>query len=143
MSFHIFLTLMVSVVVLASSCMRHDSSHEKIQPATVELSAEGGPARVILTADARKRLAIESRPFTQMNGGPYRVPSSALLYDNVGHAWVFTESESLKFQRVRVRVLSTREHEVDVRFEQAEAGSLPIVVHGAAELHGTEFGIGK
>ncbi|MDV6033239.1 MAG: HlyD family efflux transporter periplasmic adaptor subunit [Phycisphaera sp. RhM] len=69
------------------------------------------------------------------------VPSKSLLYDIYGNGWVYTKSGEKQFTRARV----------DVRFVEGDSAVLaagpkpgtPVVVDGAAELFGTEFGAGK
>lgn len=69
------------------------------------------------------------------------VPAASVLYDLYGGSWVYVSLGQHQFQRTRVSVLW---------FENASAilqsgpnAGIPVVVDGAAELFGTEFGAGK
>ena len=69
------------------------------------------------------------------------VHSSAILYDIHGGAWVYEEIAPLTYVRRRVQVEYT-ENENAVLAAGPEPGA-KIVTDGAAELFGTEFGVGK
>ncbi len=69
------------------------------------------------------------------------VPDAAVLYDIHGGAWVYTRLEGDRFQRSRV-IVDHVQGETAVLAGGPEVGT-PIVVDGAAELFGTEFGTGK
>ncbi len=72
----------------------------------------------------------------------YRViPWSAILYDIHGGTWVYQSYGNQKYVRTRVEVLF-RENNIAVLSQGPEPSS-QIVITGAAELFGTEFGIGK
>ncbi|MEZ5941805.1 MAG: efflux RND transporter periplasmic adaptor subunit [Planctomycetaceae bacterium] len=69
------------------------------------------------------------------------VPLNSILYDIHGNTWVYAQSDELTFHRLRVVVLRTTD-------EFAVLGNtvpvdVEVVVDGAAELFGTEFGTGK
>jgi multidrug efflux pump subunit AcrA (membrane-fusion protein) len=69
------------------------------------------------------------------------VPNASVLYDIYGNAWVYSKSGDRQFQRERVEV-----RYVDGSTTVLETGPKPgtiVVVDGAAELFGTEFGAGK
>lgn len=69
------------------------------------------------------------------------VPAAAILYDVLGGAWVYERTGDATFVRRRVEVAATIDGEV-----QLAAGppvGTKVVTAGAAELFGTEFGIGK
>jgi RND family efflux transporter MFP subunit len=68
-------------------------------------------------------------------------PAKSILYDIHGGTWVYAVTGERCFERRRVAV----RHTVDDRAVLAEAPpeGTEVVVDGAAELFGTEFGIGK
>lgn len=128
--------------VLLTGCLGKHSGHEKIQPAQVSgPSTPGSMPSLTLTADARRRLDIESRYFQRSLGGRQVLPVSALLYDTQGVAWVFVEPSPSVFQREQIQVLRTNDNRIVV--ESRIADSVPIVTRGAAELLGAESGVGK
>jgi len=69
------------------------------------------------------------------------VPYAALLYDMFGSAWIYENTEALTYVRRRVDV-----HHVQDNFAVLSRGltaGVEVVTAGAAELFGTEFGVGK
>jgi len=69
------------------------------------------------------------------------VPRASVLRDIYGTGWVYIKSGQHEFRRERVAVAFTTE-EFAVLSLGPEPGT-PVVVDGAAELFGTEFGAGK
>jgi len=69
------------------------------------------------------------------------VPSSAILYDIHGGAWVYEQISPLTYVRRRVQVEYTDKEDA-VLAAGPEPGAM-VVTDGAAELFGTEFGVGK
>ena len=69
------------------------------------------------------------------------VPRAAVLRDIHGTAWVYVKSGDNEFRRERVAVQFTTKN-LAVSSLGPEVGT-PVVVDGAAELFGTEFGAGK
>lgn len=135
----IFLTIALSVGL--SACQKHSNHAQKISPAKIDKIEGSAVSKVTLTADAEKRLGIETIVPELGDSNRALVPLSALLYDTKGAAWLFACSSEHVYQRVRVEVLDTLENQVRV------SGALPrgvaIVTQGVAELYGAEFGVGK
>ncbi|MCA9321940.1 MAG: efflux RND transporter periplasmic adaptor subunit [Planctomycetes bacterium] len=69
------------------------------------------------------------------------VPWSSIVFDHNGHAWVYLRLTDEIFQRVSV-LPSRREGDLAVLERGPEVGKMVVVV-GAAELFGAEFGTGK
>lgn len=69
------------------------------------------------------------------------VPRAAVLRDIYGTGWVYVKSGEHEYRRQRVAVTFTTE-EFAVLSLGPDAGT-PVVVDGAPELFGTEFGAGK
>lgn len=69
------------------------------------------------------------------------VPDSAVIYDVHGGAWVYIDTGDRRFKRARITVRWMAEGQAILASGPA-AGS-QVVVAGAAELFGTEFGTGK
>ena len=69
------------------------------------------------------------------------IPRAAVLRDIHGVAWVYVNSGTQTFERRRVEVsFTTQEYSV---LSQGPPVGTKVVVDGAAELFGTEFGAGK
>ncbi len=68
-------------------------------------------------------------------------PAASILYDIYGGTWVYTLKEPHRFVRQRVAVLWFDGSQAIL--QKGPSAGTPIVADGAAELFGTEFGIGK
>lgn len=69
------------------------------------------------------------------------VPVSAVLYDIYGGTWVYRRSSPQTYERLRVEMSHVVDNMAVVR-RGVKAGD-DVVTAGAAELFGTEFGVGK
>ena len=69
------------------------------------------------------------------------VPYSSILYDMYGSAWVYQNTEPRVYVRQRVELQHVLE-EIAILSRGPAVGS-KVVSAGAAELFGTEFGVGK
>jgi hypothetical protein len=139
------LILLVLVAPLIAACGASPAaSVEKISPALVEDIEGSSLHRITLTERAAERLGIQTAAATQMElDGASRlaVPDSAVIYDAKGETWVFVQLETLTFMRVPVVILSITDG-----FAYLQSGPDPgteVVVVGAAELYGTDLGVGK
>ncbi len=70
-----------------------------------------------------------------------RVPWSAIVFDIHGSAWVYETTQAHQFTRRRVE-LERADGDWAILRRGIKAGS-QVVTAGAAELYGTEFGVGK
>lgn len=69
------------------------------------------------------------------------VPRSTILHDIHGNTWVYAQVKDLTFERRRVKVLYSRDGMAVLGGGLADG--VQVVTDGAAELFGTEFGVGK
>jgi membrane fusion protein, heavy metal efflux system len=69
------------------------------------------------------------------------VPRAAVVYDIHGIGWVYIKSGERQYERARVAVQFTTDEFAVLR--SGPAAGTQVVVDGAAELFGTEFGAGK
>jgi cobalt-zinc-cadmium efflux system membrane fusion protein len=69
------------------------------------------------------------------------VPYSSILYDMYGGTWIYENTEPQKYVRRRIELL----HVLDglAVLSRGPAVGTKVVIAGAAELFGTEFGVGK
>ncbi|ODT57223.1 hypothetical protein ABS71_20375 [bacterium SCN 62-11] len=67
------------------------------------------------------------------------VPTASILYDIHGGSWVYLRKKPQQFERARVQVEFSTEGGQSVLTQGPKVGST-VVVHGAAELFGIEFG---
>lgn len=113
-------------------------------PARVERIAGTDFSRVILTAQAANRLGIQTAPVqdAQVQGKPRKVvPYAAVFYDLNGKTWVYTNPGPLTFVRASISVDSI-DGDLAVLSEAPPSGTQVVIV-GAPELYGTEFGVGQ
>jgi hypothetical protein len=68
------------------------------------------------------------------------IPYSSVIYDLHGDTWTYTSPEALTFVRHPINV-DYIEGDVAVLTDGPSPGTA-IVIVGAAELYGTEFGVG-
>jgi len=86
-----------------------------------------------------QRVGVELQTSPQENR--LIVPAASVLYDIHGNAWVYTRTSDLHYSRSRIEVQFVNGDEA-ILASGPELGSA-VVVEGAAELFGTEFGAGK
>ena len=96
-------------------------------------------SRVILTPEAAQRLDIQTamvRSITVAGRARIVVPYAAILYDKEGHAWAYTNPESLAYVRTPLAV-DYVEDTMAVLTEGPAVG-IAVVTVGASELYGCE-----
>jgi len=99
---------------------------------------------VILTAEAAKRLDIQTAPVhdAQVRGKLRKVvPYAAVFYDLNGATWVYINLEPLNFVRASISV-DYIDGDLAVLSDGPPSGT-EVVTVGAPELYGTEFGVGQ
>ena len=114
-----------------------------IQPAKVEHIEGSELSRVILTADAAKRLDIQTAQVSdaEVSGAQRKVvPYASVIYDLHGVTWAYTSTEPLTFIRHRINI-ERIEGDRAILSDGPAAGTAVVIV-GAAELFGTEFAVG-
>jgi len=134
------LLLLIAALQLAACTQTPADSAQSEAPARVERLGGTGLNRVILSAQADKRLGIQTAPVreAQVRGKLRKVlPYSALIYDLHGQSWVYTNPAPLTFVRASVNV-----DYIDgdlVVLSQGPPSSTSVVTVGVPELYGTEF----
>lgn len=137
------ITVLIGVCLLLSACGQTTSDNTVTPPAKVEHIVGKDISRVLLTADAIKRLGIETILLhdMQVSGKSEKgVPYSAVLYDLKGDTWVYTNPESRTFVRNSISVDSIVDN-LAILSAGPPSGTA-IVTVGASELYGTELGVG-
>ncbi|MDQ3881145.1 MAG: hypothetical protein M3295_08745 [Chloroflexota bacterium] len=126
--------------LLVTGCSHATVGAADREPAEVEPIEGTDRSRVTLTADAARRLDIQTEPVRESDDGALVVPYSAVIYDASGDTWVYTNPEPLVFTRDAISVESIDGDDV-LLSSGPEVGTLVVTV-GAAELYGTEGDIG-
>ena len=135
--------LVVGLQLTACTQQSAEAEAGGAEPARVEHVEGAEVGRLTLTARAAERLGIQTRPVLAGRVGNATrrvVPYSALLYDAKGDTWVYTNPEPRTYVRERVTV-DFIEGDQAVLSDGPPQGT-PVVTVGAAELYGTEFGVG-
>jgi hypothetical protein len=138
--------LIVAALPLAG-CGKKASSYTKVEPAQVEHPKDSQITRITLTEQAMERLGVKTTPIQEgkvqgAENAPPRpfVPDSAVMYVASGETYVYTSPNPRTFVR----------QPVDIDYIQGGLAVLKkgpptgtqVVTVGAAELFGTEFGVG-
>lgn len=136
---------LLSVLLLSGCATVSEAKHKAIEPYTKEETGVKGLYRITLTDSAVKRLAVETAPVRRASakGGAVRsvIPYAGLIYAPDGSTWTYTNPEPLLYIRVPITVANIDGDRVFLR-SGPKAGT-PVVIAGAAELVGIEFGLGK
>jgi hypothetical protein len=137
----IILGLQLSACALTpASSANTDNGQGVDQPARLEPIKGTNLNRVILTADAAKRLGIQTTQVRDAQiGGAQRevVPYSAILYDLHGQVWVYTNPAPLTF--IRSSVIVDHIDGDQAILSQGPPSGTTVVTVGVPELFGTEF----
>ena len=139
-SSRLMLLLLVIVGLTVVACGAEASSYKKIKPYALEEVSGSDFQRVTWTAAAVKSTGLVTEP-----AGDLTVPYAAIIYGNYGEEWVYTNPEPLLFIREVVvveRIEGTSDGGTAYLSKGPTRGTL-VVTAGAAELWGTEDGVGK
>jgi hypothetical protein len=143
--------ILVATVAVAGSplcgCQREAAMQAKVEPAKVEHVDGSAISKVTLTEKAMERLGVKTAPVQEgkVEGAesdsprPF-VPYSAVMYVANGDAFVYTSPSPRTFVRHPVDI-DYIERDVVVLKDGPKPGT-EVVTVGAAELFGTEFGVG-
>jgi hypothetical protein len=138
------LGLLVAVSPL-SACTQTsaEGSSHKEEPAKVEHLEASDLSRLTLTAKAVERLGIQTTPLRDVTvAGKLRkvVPYGAVLYDKKGETWVYVSPAANVYVREQITVDLIQENRAILT--SGPAAGTAVVSVGAAELYGTETGVG-
>jgi len=149
-------TLLLGLAALslaAGGCSRGNVSTEAVSASANAARVEPVPgseaSKVILTQDAVRRLGIQTSqvqatPATSSAGaglsGRTWIPYGALLYDQNGATWTFTNPAPLTYLRAKVSVDAI--HGDQVLLKDGPPTGTTVVTVGATELLGAELGVG-
>ncbi len=135
-----------SIILLGfalTACGQETAEAADENPAMVEEVGDSELKRITLTAQAAERLDIQTATVERASvDGAERlsIPYGAVVWDADGSAWAYTAPDPLVFLRAEITL-----HRIDgeraLLLEGPEPGT-EVVVVGAAELWGTEHGVG-
>ena len=143
----------LSAMLMLIGCSQHEVKYTKVQPAKLEKREGEKNPFLILTPEAEKRLGIQVNGIGKVlairGKKTFQVPLSSILYDERGRNWIyFRQSESSNspiFHRVEVELVHVDDKVayIDASRNTQILTKFSIVSVGAAELLGTESGVGK
>jgi hypothetical protein len=131
--------VLIGVAVLAAGCSRGTAfGDQDSEAARVEAVPGTDLNRVVLTAQAAKRLDIQTTRVRRLAVKQTVIPYASVLYDPTGATWTYTSPTPLTFVR----------HDIDVERIEGKRAILSagprvgtaVVTVGAAELWGVEYG---
>ncbi|HEY8631919.1 MAG TPA: hypothetical protein VIL50_02115 [Candidatus Limnocylindrales bacterium] len=124
-----------------AACAQPMAQAAQEESAVTVKSIEGSElSSVTLTEQSAERLGIETARVERSPAGGMVVPYSAVLYDEQGGVWVFTNPEGLTFVRAEISVDGI---DGDVaRLSNGPPVGTAIATVGVAELFGAEMGVG-
>ena len=99
--------ILILSLQLASCSPKSEANSPETPPAQVVHQGGEVASRITLTADAAKRLDLQTETVQAENvGGVERVlvPYAALIYDTTGNTWIYTSPNTLTYDRVPVTV---------------------------------------
>jgi hypothetical protein len=134
--------LVIAAGLLLAACGQESADAAADAPAVVEAIDGSALKRITLTEQAAERLGIETASVEEKTVGSRQrlvVPYGAILYDAEGVAWAYT-ADALTFVREEI-VVDRIDGDEAVLSEGPTPGTLVVTV-GAAELWGTETGVG-
>jgi hypothetical protein len=110
-------------------------------PPAARVVGAGARARVVLSAEAERRLGITTALVRRVDAGNARavVPFAALLYDAQGRAFTFVAAPGRGFERRRVGVAAINGHRVTLT--RGPRPGARVVTTGGAELLGAQQGV--
>jgi hypothetical protein len=138
------LGLLIAVPQLSACTQTSAEATGGAEPAKVEhVEGSSDVSRLTLTAKATERLGLQTAQVREQKvAGKQRkvIPYGALLYDSKGDTYVYVTSQPLTYVREPVTVDYIGAGSV-VLTDGPAAGTVVVSV-GAAELYGTETGVG-
>jgi len=148
MSFHLGAVALAALGLQLTGCQKQASTYTKVQPAQLEAIEGAKHSRVTLTEKAMERIGVKTVPvqaFTAQGAVDAKpqssVPYSALMYVPTGETHIYTSPAPRTFVRAAVTVDSIQGDLVVLK--EGPAAGTEVVSIGAAELFGTELGVGK
>jgi hypothetical protein len=134
--------LLVLGLVIAACGRAPASTSTGEKPARLEKLGGGQPARVILTETGAKRIGLQTTAVRESAAAQQTsIPYSAVLYDNQGKSWAYTNPETLVFVRQPVTIVRVDGDQAILSVGPPLGAS--VVTIGAAELYGAETEFAK
>jgi len=131
---------LLGVALIAAACGTTSVPASEEPAAEVETIEGSELSRITLSARAAERLGITTTAVTEAASDLLAIPYAAVLYDADGKTWAYSSPDENVFVRTEI-VVDRIEGELAYLTEGPPAGT-EVVTVGAAELYGTETGVG-
>ena len=130
--------LLAVAAIGLSGCVstQADTAAGTDEPAKVEPVPGTSLHKLVLTPEAVGRVGIKTDPVTTKG-----IPLAAVVYDKDGSTWAYTNPDQNTYVRQAV-TLGAVDGDV-AALQKGPAPGTAVVTVGAAELLGTEFGVGN
>jgi hypothetical protein len=144
----VLVAALVATAVL-SACGPKDESPVSYTPATLAplpsatatLPGYAHVRQVVLTPLAERRVQLRTVASVPGSRGETDVPITAIIYDPEGVPWVYVPDGGHAYTR---HAITIAQYDGDtVALSAGPAAGTPVVVVGAAELLGVEYGVGE
>ena len=135
--------MLAGIAIIASACGSGNTAPSLEAPAEIEEIEGSELSRITLSERAMERLGIATVPVTEAGAGGgdlLAIPYAAVLYDADGTTGAYAASERNVFVRNEI-VVDRIEGDLAYLVEGPPVGT-EVVTTGAAELYGTETGVG-
>jgi hypothetical protein len=135
---------LVSLCGVGMSACGSGSEPAPAAPDRVEPIAGSPFKRVVLTAQAVQRIGIQTVSVKRVRLGPRRglgtlIPYAALIYDNQGRSFAYTQPRPLQYVRHAIVIDHIGGDQVFLR--SGPSPGTRVVTTGAEELYGAELGV--
>jgi hypothetical protein len=134
--------LLLMTCLLLAGCKQvadTESGEEEVEPAVVEHLEGAEPTRITLTAQAAKRIDVQTAEVKSAEAdgaSQVIIPFDAVLYDTEGNTWTYINPKPLIFVRHGI-VVDHIDGDQAVLSDGPPAGTAVVTV-GAQELFGSE-----
>ena len=135
LNFKILLLIVIFLAIPLSACAPAATPEEETKPVTLEPITGTDLNRLTLTAEASKRLDIQTAEVGEADGKMV-VPYASILYEANGNTWVYVNVSPLVYVRQAIVIDSINGNEA-ILSKGPDSGSTVVTV-GAAELYGSE-----
>lgn len=135
---------LVALIVLALPLVACSAAPAEAAPpdtAVTVVPIDGSDLSLVVLSDkSAERLGIQTAPARAGENGGTIVPYAAVLYDEAGVTWVFTNPKGLEYVRASI-VVDTIVGD-DARLKDGPPVGTRVVTVAVAELYGAEQGVG-
>jgi len=133
----------IAVPMLLAACGGSGQGSEDAPPATVQQVKGTDVHRITLSAEAARRIALQTAAVTPDRAEPGRtgIPYAAVFYAPDGQTWAYVNQRKLTFMREPItveRIAGSR-----AILSAGPAVGTKVATVGVAELYGTETDVGE